>query len=138
MFIQPFKLLLVITNFSIVAYLVVLIFDHYKYHYDIRSFSSAFHILCFAWLSIKGLFWLSTLTTLFDWTAGNYYFLYWMPVPLEFGSFLLLPLYFAQILYPTEWRDYWKSLRPLYAVIIISLMSFQTIYILMEVYNEVN
>ena len=138
MHIQPFKICLVFTNFALLIYLVGLIIDHYNSHYNIKSFSSAFHILCFLWLGIRGIFWISTMTTSVAWTPAAYYFLYWMPVPLEFGSFMLLPLYFAQILYPNEWKSYWRMLRPFYIVGIMGLLSFQAIYILMSLFYEVS
>jgi hypothetical protein len=135
--IQPLKLSLVVTNFAILSFLLVLIIDHFNSSYDVRSFSSVFHVLCFLWLSVRGVFWLSTMTSSVAWTSADYFFLYWMPTPLEFGSFLLLPLYFAQVLYPTEWKSYWRLLRPLYILVIVGLVSFQAIYLLMELFYQV-
>lgn len=136
--IQPFKILLVLSDFSIIAYLSVLIYEHIYSHNNLKSFAFTFHILCLAWLSFRGVFWISTLTNELPWTDASYYFLYWMPVPLEFGSFLLLPLYFARVLYPDEWKAYRQLLRPIYVVIIVGLLSFQLIYIIADLVYKVS
>lgn len=59
-----------------------------------------FYILSFGWLLLRGIFWVLTLTSTTQWGAFMFYMLYWVPVPMEFGSFMLVPLYFAHLLYP--------------------------------------
>lgn len=135
MLLEPFKLILIITNFAILSFLVLLMIDHYNSQYNRKSFAFIFHLLCFIWLCIRGVFWLSTIT-ISGWTSLNYYFLYWMPIPLEFGSFLLLPLYFAHVLYPNELKSYWGVLRLTYIIVIIGLLTFQAIYILISLLND--
>lgn len=136
--VQPFKILLVLSDVSLLVYLGVLIYQHIYWHNNLKSFAFTFHILCLVWLFFRGLFWISTLTNELPWTDASYYFLYWMPVPLEFGSFLLLPLYFARVLYPDEWKEYRGLLRPIYVVIIVGLLSFQLIYIIADLVYKVS
>ena len=94
------KITLVFINFSILAYVVVQIIDHYKSQNDIKSWSSAFNILSFIWLFIRGTFWFFTVVSHRPWGSWSFYALYWLANPIEFGSFMLVPLFFSQVLYP--------------------------------------
>lgn len=134
---QPCKIILVITNYAIVAYLFVLIYKHISSQNDLKSFSFIFHVMCTIWLFVRGLFWISTLTTDENWTPGSYYFLYWMPVPIEFASFLLFPLYFIQVIYPVEWREYEDWLIPSYVFVVAILLSCQAIFIIVDLMYQV-
>jgi hypothetical protein len=134
---QPLKIILIAVNCAVLVSLCLLIAHHVKCSYNLKSFSFLFYILSFVWLIIRGFFWVATLTTSVDWTSAQYYFLYWMPVPVEFGSFMLLPLYFAQILYPEEWEVYYKTGRRAYIAIVLGLVVGQVIYIMMELVSEV-
>jgi hypothetical protein len=134
---QPLKIILIAVNCAVLISLCLLIAHHVKCSYNLKSFSFLFYILSFVWLIIRGFFWVATLTTSVDWTSAQYYFLYWMPVPVEFGSFMLLPLYFAQILYPEEWEVYYKTGRRAYIAIVLGLVVGQVIYIMMELVSEV-
>ncbi len=138
MIIEPFKFILVLANFFILSFLLVLMIDHYNAHNNITSYSSIFHIMTFLWLAIRGTFWLLTLTSTEVWSTFMFYFLYWMPNPLEFGSFMLLPLFFAQIIFPTEWETYWLNIRPLYTSAIVGLIVFQSIWAVLSAYENVS
>lgn len=122
------KLLLVLTNFSLLAYLLVQMIRHYNSNYDTASWSFIFQMLSFCWLVIRGAFWLATMAPILRWTVLNFYFLYWMPVPFEFAAFMLLPLYFAQVLYPKEWKQHWHNIRPFYFSVIVGLLVFQALW----------
>ena len=112
----PFKMILVLANFSLLSFLIMLMVDHYNSHYNVESWSSAFHVLTLLWLSIRGAFWLCTAISTSPWNSMSFYALYWMANPIEFGSFMLLPLFFSQVLYPTyvaipqtAWYVLWHS-----------------------------
>lgn len=96
----PFKMILVLTNFSLLSFLIMLMVDHYNSHYNVESWSSAYHILSLLWLSIRGAFWFCTVISISPWSPWKFYALYWMANPVEFASFMLLPLFFSQVLYP--------------------------------------
>ena len=61
-----------------------------------------------------------------------------MPTPLEFGSFLLLPTYFAQILYPKEMKLYWGYIQPLYIIIIFGLIFCQALWAVLGAFQTSN
>lgn len=46
---------------------------------------------------------------------------------------MLLPLFFAQVLYPQEWKKYWTYIRPIYGALIIGIVLFQCIWAVMAV-----
>lgn len=126
-----YKIALVVTNYSILSFLVLLMFDHYKSNFNVFSWSSCFHFLCLLWLLIRGAFWLRTVTSTSSWGVFSFYCLYWLPNPIQFASFLLIPLFFTQILYPEEWKKYWVYVRPVYYFILISLVVFQVLWALL-------
>lgn len=134
---QPFKIVLVVLNLAVLVGLSFLIANHIRCQYNLKSFSFLFYILSFIWLLVRVFFWVATLTTSVAWTSAQYYFLYWMPVPVEFGSFMLLPLYFAQVLYPELWEKYYKTGRRAYITIVLGLVVGQIIYIMIELVSEV-
>lgn len=57
MILPVLKLVLATTNLSILSFLFVLMIDHYNNYNNFKSWGSVFHILCFLWLSMRGLFW---------------------------------------------------------------------------------
>lgn len=132
------KIILTLINILLFLYLIILLVDHYYANYKFTSWASVFHILSCVWLGIRGTFWLLTVTTKDNWAAFTFYMLYWMPNPIEFGSFMLLPLFYAQILYPKDWQVYWSLFRPVYFILIFGLIIFQAIWSLLAAYEEVN
>lgn len=121
------KSLLVATNFALLTYLLVLMISHYNSNYNIRSWGFIFHTLTFGWLILRGAFWIATISSM-KWTAVTFYLLYWTPTPLEFGAFMVLPLYFAQVIYRDEWKKYWNVVRPIYFSTIVGMVIFQAIW----------
>eukprot|EP01031_Cornospumella_fuschlensis_P027028 gene27028-32660_t len=126
--IDIFKWLLVLTNFYLLTNLLVIVVNHYTFQYNMKSWGSIFHFLSLVWLIIRGAFWISTLLPHMHWTVFNFYLLYWMPTPFEFAAFLVLPLYFAQIVYGDRWKDLWEYVRPLYGVVIALLCAVQLLW----------
>lgn len=55
-----------------------------------------------AWLSLRGAFWLLTMVSISSWMGSTFYILYWVPTPLCFSAFLVVPMYFAQIMSDRE------------------------------------
>jgi hypothetical protein len=102
----------------------MLMVDHYKSNYSLISWSSCFHFLSLSWLTIKGIFWLLTITSDHSWEAIQFYILYWLPAPLEFASYMLVPLFFGQVLYPEFWKDNSRWVLPVYGVGTLSLVLF--------------
>ncbi len=124
MSIPVFKVILTLMNFGILSFLIMLMVDHYNANYSLMSWSSCFHILSLSWLSIKGVFWLLTITSDYEWEAIQFYILYWLPAPLEFGSYMLVPLFFGQVLYPDLWAAHSYWVLPSYGVATLVLILF--------------
>ena len=118
------KIILACLNFCLLSFLVVLMLDHCRAANNITSWASGFHVLSLSWLLIRGVFLLLTITSNKEWTALQFYVLYWTPEPLEFGSFMLVPLFFGQVLYSEIWKTYSWLILPIYSVIVISLIVF--------------
>ena len=138
MHLPSFKIVLVITNYAVLIFLLLIMIDHYKSYNNLYSWSSSFHLLCLLWLSIRGPFWLGTVIAMKPWGTFAFYFLYWLPNPIQFGSFMLLPLFFTQVLYPDLWKRYWNSVRPLYYFLIVSMVAFQLLWALLAAIEEDN
>lgn len=132
------KLILAVTNYTILVYLCHLIYVHHKSNHNANSFSNLYHILSLVWLTIRGLFWTLTLVTSVEWNPLTFYILYWMPSPFQFSSFMLLPLFCAQILYPTIWKEYGNKIRVVYIGIIIIIVLFQTLWSILAAYETNN
>ena len=122
--------MLVATNLSLFTFLSSLVIDHYQSNYNLLSFGTAFHVLTLLWLVIRGLFWILTVVGTTEMSTWLFYALYWMPVPIEFGSFMLLPLFFSQVLYP-EWKKHWGCIRFVYISSICALILFQALWIVL-------
>jgi hypothetical protein len=131
------KSALITINAFLFIYLVILLIDHYNASHKLTSWASIFHLMSCVWLGIRGMFWLFTVTTTANWDAFAFYILYWIPNPIEFGSFMLLPLFFAQIVYPSDWHRHWVYVRPAYSSLIFGLILFQTVWALLAAYEEV-
>jgi len=110
--------------------------DHYNSNNNLLSWSSSFHFLCLIWLGIRGAFWLRTVTSSGSWGVFSFYTLYWLPNPIQFGSFMLLPLFFTQILYPEEWKKYWVMVRPVYYIFLLLLVLFQIVWALLAALDK--
>jgi glycopeptide antibiotics resistance protein len=126
-----FKMLLLITNLAMIALLLSIMVQHYKSNNNLYSWSSVFHLLCFVWLCIRALFWWFTVTSTTIWDESYFELLYWMPNPLQFGSFLLFPLFFSQVLYRGKWKNVWTYVRPIYIIALACIVVFQLFWALL-------
>jgi hypothetical protein len=89
------------------------------------------------WLVIRGAFWVLTITSSEPWGDFVFYSLYWLPYTLQFGSFMMLPLFFAHILYPANWKKYWVYFGPIYFFFLVSLILFQIVWSLLAALETV-
>jgi hypothetical protein len=83
------------------------------------------------WLCIRVLFWWFTVTSTTIWDESYFELLYWMPNPLQFGSFLLFPLFFSQVLYRGKWKNVWTYVRPIYIIALACIVVFQLFWALL-------
>ena len=93
-------------------------------------------LLSLNWLIIRGVFWLLTITSRDQWEAFQFYILYWLPAPLEFGSFMLVPLFFGQVLYPDIWKVHSPWILPVYGVVTFGLISFMVMWALLAAMEQ--
>ena len=120
-----FKLLVLLSNVLLLGYLLRVVFSHLQQHYNMKSWASAFHYFSLIWLLTRCSFWLCTMIDSMEWNNFSFYLLYWVPTTLEFISYMVLPLYFAQILYPTQWNQHWVTVRPIYFGIVTAIIVFE-------------
>lgn len=120
----PFKFVLTATNFGVLFLLVMILIKHSSYKFDIRSWSTGFNLLCVVWLSFRGAFWILTMCSINYWIGSTFYILFWVPMPISFGAFMLIPLFFAHLLYRTEWKYYWDKIWWIYTATTIGLAIF--------------
>jgi hypothetical protein len=120
----PLKFALVITNFVILFLIVMILIKHRSDGFNIQSWSAGFNILCVLWLSLRGAFWALTVCTINYWIGSTFYILYWVPTPISFGAFMLIPLFFAHLLYRHEWDYYWGKIWWMYIATTVSLAVF--------------
>lgn len=48
---------------------------------------------------LRGMFWVLAITTRQEWHSISFGLLYWLPNPLQFGSFLLLPMAYSKVIF---------------------------------------
>lgn len=94
----PFKDLLTAVNLTLLAAVLALVIGHHQRRDNKRSWAFAFLLLCLCWLAFRQAFWVLCLMTYRPWGAGIFYLVYWLPHPLQFAMFLLLPLFYAEVL----------------------------------------
>jgi hypothetical protein len=123
------KIALMATNFSLFTFIVSLVVDHIQQGNNLLSFVSVFHALTLCWLLLRGVFWLMTVIHTATDRSSTFFALYWLANPVEFGSFLLVPLFFTQVLYPTSWKKYWGAIRFGYIAVVAGLVLFQALWI---------
>jgi hypothetical protein len=92
------KILLVLLNVVLLVFLVWQIMIALHIRSRRSSWSTAFHCLAFAWSFIRTVFFAMTIISSVAWNNAVFYILYWLPGPIQFTSFALLILFYAQVL----------------------------------------
>ena len=112
--------------------------DQFRNNYSLKSWSSIFHILCMIWLSLRATFWISTILTFSPQHEMILKTLYWIPCPFEYGSFMLLPLFFAQVLYPREWRVYAPYIFPIFSILVLTMTLTTIVWVYFTINSSTN
>ena len=60
------------------------------------------------------------------------YILYWLTNPFEFASFMLLPLFFVQVIYPKSYENYISYLRPVFIATFMGIILFTVVIYILE------
>lgn len=119
----PFKSTLIFTDSSILSLLVFITFKHPR-RFNFQSWLALFNALCMIWLSFRLAFWILTTLSITQWMGSTFYILYWVPTPISFAAYMLVPIYFAEVLYKDEFRFYWHYLRWVYGLVTAGLSLF--------------
>lgn len=135
-YIPPCKIIIIFCNFFLLGYLLVLLIDHYNNSHYLLSWASIFHTLSILWLLMRGVFWIFTITSSSTWDIFLFYILYWMPNPIEFCTFMLVPLYYTQVVFPNEWHKYWIKYRVIYVMSMGMLILLPTCWAFISAYEE--
>ena len=96
------------------------------------SWSSLFLIFSLSWVSLRELFWSFSILKSSDWSRNEFLALYWMPSPLQFCSYLILPLFYAELYHSSkEAKSFLRSpsafkyiVRPLFLFIAVGMVGF--------------
>ncbi|CAM9338077.1 unnamed protein product, partial [Chrysoparadoxa australica] len=89
-----------------------------------KSWAVTFHALSFTWLVLRWIFWTLTFSSI-DFNSLSLYLLYWIPNPLQFATFLLLPLFYSQVVTKRKtWESQWWIIRAVYVIVTSSLVGF--------------
>lgn len=131
----PLKFALATTDFAVLILLVMILIRHTSYKFDIRSWSAGFNILCVVWLAFRGAFWVLTMCSIDYWIGSTFYILFWVPMPISFGAFMLIPLFFAHLLYRVEWEYYWNKIWWIYTFTTIGLAIFMISWSILAAMN---
>ncbi|CAM9279596.1 unnamed protein product, partial [Laminaria digitata] len=103
----------------------LLVSNYRSRQHGTRSWATAFHILVLLWLILRGIFWIMTITTEEHWHGDTFYLLYWLPNPLQFGSFSLLPLFYSQVLSSKrEWKARSRIITPVYITLVSGMLLY--------------
>jgi hypothetical protein len=132
-----FKSLLLLSNCALLGYLLKVMIFHHQQHYDLKSWASIFHYVSLVWLLTRCTFWVCTILSAMEWNNFSFYLLYWIPTTFEFITYMVLPLYFAQVLYPDQWNAHWLTVRPLYFGGIVTIFFFEVIWSYLSNVSEV-
>lgn len=131
---------------------------HLRSKSDKRSWSWLFLTTTAAWAALREAFFLCTLLKTTNWTEKLFLFLYWLPDPIQFCSFMVVPLFYAEIFHirtmpfsrgrPPRWSPRWSPprevssllfkylLRPLYIATIFSMCGFMSTWIIISSLNS--
>eukprot|EP00752_Nemacystus_decipiens_P005415 g4909.t1 len=120
------KLLLATIDVAVLCLVVALLVSNCRSkQYGVRVWSKAFHVLVFFWLILRGVFWVLAITTRQEWHSISFGLLYWLPNPLQFGSFLLLPMAYSKVLSPSnQWEARSRTVGRAYVTLVSSMLVY--------------
>eukprot|EP00904_Undaria_pinnatifida_P005066 jgi/Undpi1/168/HiC_scaffold_1.g00165.m1 len=132
------KLVLAAVDAAVLGLVVFLVASNFRSRrHGTRSWATAFHILVLLWLILRGIFWVMTITAGERWHGDTFYLLYWLPNPLQFGSFSLLPLFYSQVLSSKrEWRARSRIIAPVYITLVSGMLLYMVGWTILTALRE--
>ncbi|CAM9895266.1 unnamed protein product, partial [Scytosiphon promiscuus] len=135
----PFlKLLLAGIDVGVLFLVAALLISNCKSkRYRSRPWATAFHLLVLGWLILRGLFWVLAITTREEWHSNRFGLLYWLPNPLQFGSFLLLPMAYSKVLSSKkEWEAKSRAVGRVYVMLVCGMLVYMVGFALAQAIRE--
>lgn len=129
------KTIITVSDFGLLSYLLSLMMEQFQNNYSLKSWSTIFHVQCVIWLTLRGCFWFGTIITTNVSSELYLKILYWLPCPFEYGAFLTIPLFFAQVIYPSESRAVVPYVFPFFAGLIVALIIVMVMWVWYTVTN---
>ena len=131
------KYLLASINGILLLFLIGTVVGHIVSGNKLVSWSNAFNGLCILWLGMRQVFWAYAIYSPANWSAVRFYVLYWLPHPIQFAMYLIVPIFYVQILSrsgrqgfgmasPRFWQRRWRCIRNTY----IALVSFMVFFLI--------
>lgn len=81
-------------------------------------------------------FFICTLTIPQKWTSTQFYLLYWLPSPLQFSSFMILPLFYAEIYHRRSNLVYKWLIRPFFLALEVGMVAYMVAWSWIESMRE--
>ncbi|CAM9561386.1 unnamed protein product, partial [Pylaiella littoralis] len=123
----PFlKLLLAGIDVAVLVLVVTILASSCKTkQHGARVWATAFHVLVLCWLVLRGMFWMLAITKKEEWQSVSFGLLYWLPNPLQFGSFLLLPMAYSKVLASKEqWEARSRTVGRVYVLLVSGIVVY--------------
>ncbi|CBJ31174.1 conserved unknown protein [Ectocarpus siliculosus] len=132
------KVLLAGVDVSVLFLVVTLLVSNCKAkQHESRIWATAFHLLAMVWLTLRGMFWVLAITTREEWESAMFGLLYWLPNPLQFGCFLLLPMAYSKVLSSeNDWKAKSRVVGRVYVTLVSGMLVYMVGYALVQVVRE--
>ncbi|CAB1096736.1 unnamed protein product [Ectocarpus sp. CCAP 1310/34] len=83
------------------------------------------------------MFWVLAITTHEEWESAMFGLLYWLPNPLQFGCFLLLPMAYSKVLSSEkDWKAKSRFVGRVYVTLVSGMLVYMVGYALVQVVRE--
>lgn len=130
------KDLLAAVNGAMLIFVIGTLAGHFLNRNKLVSWASAFNSLCILWLSMRQIFWSYAIYSADNWSAVRFYLLYWLPHPIQFAMYLIIPIFYVQIIGLSEtgrqrfgmlatlWQKHRKCMRSTYIGVVTSMLVY--------------
>jgi hypothetical protein len=134
------KNILAVINGGMLVFMIGTVVGHIMSRNKLRSWASAFNSLCILWLCMRQVFWTYAIYSTGYWSAVRFYILYWLPHPIQFAMYLIIPIFYVQILSKTGrhrfgmsaslWQKRRKCIRNTYIAVVAAMLVFLVGFVL--------
>ncbi|GMH67506.1 hypothetical protein TrLO_g1649 [Triparma laevis f. longispina] len=132
----PIKTSLLTLNSLLLSLLLYLLHRHTRQSHSKSSWSFIFLVTSLSWVLLREGFFVCTLTIPQKWTSTQFYLLYWLPSPLQFSSFMILPLFYAEIYHRRSNLVYKWLIRPFFLALEVGMVAYMVAWSWIESMRE--